>query len=126
MLKDGPGRVKVPPPPAGVEARCGSKVLTQQGGRLRTFVQLLWWLSLLLGALLGPGLQRLLALLRLHMGGDRTVSEPAGMVVGLLVLHEGEANVQRADVEDDGDGDVEEAEQHHQLAGPVEEVEVDG
>lgn len=109
----------------------GSKVpaLTQQGGRLRTFVQLLWWLSLLLGALLGPTFQRLLALLRLHMGGDRTVSEPAGlrgMVVGLLVLHESEPNVQRADVEDDGDGDVEEAEQHHQLTGPVEKVEVDG
>lgn len=49
-----------------------------------------------------------------------------GMIVGLLVLHESEPNVQRADVEDDGDGDVEETEQHHQLTGPVEKVEVDG
>lgn len=63
------------------------------------------------------------------MGGDRRVSGLArlrGMVVGLLVLREGEPNVQRSDVEDDGDGDVEEAEQHHQLTGPVEKVEVDG
>lgn len=49
-----------------------------------------------------------------------------GMLVALLVLHESEPNVQRADVEDDGDGDVEETEQHHQLTGPVEKVEVDG
>lgn len=48
------------------------------------------------------------------------------MIVGLLVLRESEPNVQRTDVEDDGDGDVEETEQHHQLAGPVEKVEVDG
>lgn len=48
-----------------------------------------------------------------------------GMVVGLLLLRISEPNVQRADVEDDGDGDMEEAEQHHQLTGPVEKVEVD-
>lgn len=48
------------------------------------------------------------------------------VIIGLLVLHECEPDVQGADVEDDGDGDVEETQQHHQLAGPVEKVEVDG
>lgn len=48
------------------------------------------------------------------------------IVISLLVLHEREPNVQGADVEDEGDGDVEETQQHHQLTGPVEKVEVDG
>lgn len=48
------------------------------------------------------------------------------MILGLLVLGEGEANVQRADVEDHSDGDVEQTQQHHQLTGPVEDVKVDG
>lgn len=58
------------------------------------------------------------------LGLDRVRLGP--ITVGLLVLHEGEPNVQGADVEDDGDGDVKEAQQHHQLTGPVEKVEVDG
>lgn len=45
--------------------------------------------------------------------------------MGLLVLGEGERDVQRAEVEDDSDGDVEEAQQHHHLAGPVEDVKSD-
>lgn len=48
------------------------------------------------------------------------------IIVGLLVLDEGEPDVQRADVEDDSNGDVEETQQDHQLTGPVEEVKVDG
>lgn len=48
------------------------------------------------------------------------------MAPGLLVLDEGEPDVQGADVKDESDGNVEETQQHHQLAGPVEEVEVDG
>lgn len=48
------------------------------------------------------------------------------IIVGLLVLDEGEPDVQRSDVEDDSDGNVEETQQHHQLAGPVEEVKVGG
>lgn len=43
----------------------------------------------------------------------------------LLVLDEGEADVQGADVEEDGHGDMQEAEQHHQLARSVEEVKAE-
>lgn len=67
-------------------------------------------------------------LLSLDMGGDHTVSDLGrlcAIIIGLLVLHESEPNVQGADVEDDGDGDVEKTQQHHQLTGPVEKVEVD-
>lgn len=35
------------------------------------------------------------------------------IIMGLLVLDEGEADVQRADVEDDCHGDVEETQQYH-------------
>lgn len=51
---------------------------------------------------------------------------PLSGIVRLLVLGEGEPDVQRADIEDDSDGDVEKAQQHHQLTGPVEQAEVDG
>lgn len=62
------------------------------------------------------------------MGGDHTVSDLDRLcdIISLLVLHECEPNVQGADVEDDGDGDVKETQQHHQLTGPVEKAEVDG
>lgn len=46
--------------------------------------------------------------------------------MGLLVLDEGEPDVQGSEVEEDGDGDVEETEQNHQLAGSVEEAEICG
>lgn len=104
----------------------GSGALTQQGGRFRTFLKLLWWLFvLLLEVLLGPN-GHLLGLLRFDRGGNCTVSELVRIIVGLLVLRESEATIHRTYVEDDGDRDVEETEQHHQLAGPVEKVEVDG
>lgn len=70
-----------------------------------------------------------LDLLWFGLGGDLGASDLVWLcdiIMGLLVLGEGERDVQRADVEDDGDGDVEETQQHHQLAGPVEEVKVDG
>lgn len=47
------------------------------------------------------------------------------IIVGLLVLGEGERDVQGAKVKDDSDGDVEEAQQYHHLAGPVEDVKSD-
>lgn len=104
----------------------GSGPLTQQGGRFRTFLQLLCWLFVLLfEVLLGPT-GHLLGRLRFDRGGNRAVSELVRVIVGLLVLREREATVHGTYVEDDGDGDVEETEQHHQLAGPVEKVEVDG
>lgn len=46
--------------------------------------------------------------------------------MGLLVLDEGEPQVQRADVKDDSNRDVEETQQHHQFTSPVEEIKVDG
>ncbi len=58
--------------------------------------------------------------------GDSDLVWLCDIIMGLLVLDEGEPEVQRADVEDDSDGDVEQAQQHHQLTGPVEEAEADG
>lgn len=109
-----------------------TRALTQQGGRLGAFPRLLWRLFfLVVGVLLVPAgdFPLLLGLLRLDMGGDRTVSDLVRLcdiIIGLLVLHECEPYVQGTDVENDGDGDVKETQQHHQLTGPVEKVEVDG
>lgn len=54
------------------------------------------------------------------------MSEPGQIGVGLLVLDEGEPDVQGSDIEEEGDGDVEEAEQNHQLAGSVDQAEICG
>lgn len=60
-------------------------------------------------------------------GGRGGGVRPGGRVPparGLLVLHEGQSDVERPDVEDERDGDVEEAQQHHQLADFVDATEV--
>lgn len=102
---------------------CGPGVaLTQQRRRVGTFLQFLLWLILQL-------LRLLLLLLRLlgRPGEPLQVAVRRGRAVPcLLVLGEGKRVVQGADVEDDGDGDVEETQQHQQLAGPLEPVEGSG
>jgi len=58
--------------------------------------------------------------------GGRGV-RPGGRVPpdrGLLVLHEGQSDIERPDVEDERDGDVEEAQQDHQLADFVDATKV--
>lgn len=91
---------------------CGPEVaLTQQRRRVGTFFQLL--LRLFLRLLGRPGDSLYEALRR---GRAVPVNE-------LLVLGKGERVVHGADIEDDGDGDVEETQQHQQLAGPLEPAE---
>lgn len=88
---------------------CGPEVaLTQQRRRVGTFLQLLLRFFRLLG----------------HPGDNLQKALRRGRAVpGLLVLGEGERVVQGADVEDDGDGDVEETQQHQQFTGPLEPAE---
>lgn len=94
----------------------GPKVaLTQQRRRVRTFSQIFLLLILLL-------FLRLLGSLN-HKLQEALWRGRAVPVAEMLVLGEGERVVHGADVEDDGDGDVEETQQHQQLAGPLEPVE---
>lgn len=91
---------------------CGPEVdLTQQRRRVRTLLQFLPLLLLLL-RLPGDNLQEALRRGR--------------AVPGVLVLGKVKRVVQGADVEDDGDGDMEETQQDQQLAGPLEPAESAG
>lgn len=98
--------------------------LTQQGGRLGAFLQLLHRL-LQDFPLFGDFIP---VFRRLESGGHHRVVilDLRDVITGLLILNEGEAEIVGADIEDHSDGNVEKTEQHHQLTNPVEDAEVDG
>lgn len=91
----------------GSESDRKTNCLTQQRGCLRALLEFPHRLR-------GFGLH--LDLLWFGVGGEIGACDLVllcDIIVGLLVLQEGGPDVQRADVEDDSDGDVEKTQQYH-------------